>query len=335
MYKMKHCFKHVLAAGIGLLLTLTMPQSVSAVATPFPIAWQQSEEAGAEIQRTAYISQEQSWCNYPWNRGTETDNTIGLAGCSLFSVINNVYYHTGRFISPVMLADFALAEGYRRVGVEGVDIEFFSGFSDTYGAEYGISFERMTWYAETTLEHVRNGGVASANVYGHWISIADYDAETNCYLILDSSNTSRRCANIEWLDRENGIAWLTEAQLMEKGKSGYYGIDQRASALFTIDYVPYVEQGDANGDMKVDITDASHIMAYITQSASGQTPDPLHPHPAVAVLCNYAADMDSDGELTLTDATLLLEQYAYLACDTSPDDVPDTPVIPDNIVAVG
>ena len=133
MQKIKCFFLRCAAAGMSMLIIGTSHLSVQAAElnTPFPIAWQQSEDAGADIQRSNYLPEEESWCNYPWNRGSETNNTIGLAGCSLLSVVNSVYYKTGQFINPTVLADDALEKSYRRPGVSGVALDFFPGFAQT------------------------------------------------------------------------------------------------------------------------------------------------------------------------------------------------------------
>lgn len=103
-----------LSIWLSLLCILSLWSSFSLSASaedtiPFPIAWQQSEGSGAEEQRLAYLPEVDNWCDYPWNRGTETGNTVGQAGCSLLSIINAVYYRTGTFLHPTKLAQFALA----------------------------------------------------------------------------------------------------------------------------------------------------------------------------------------------------------------------------------
>lgn len=74
------------AAGIISLSGFIMPVSAQDISAdmPFPIAIQQDEKSGAEVQRNAYLPAFERWCDYPWNRGNETDNTVGLAACGLF-----------------------------------------------------------------------------------------------------------------------------------------------------------------------------------------------------------------------------------------------------------
>ncbi|MBQ8687819.1 MAG: hypothetical protein IJ512_04640 [Ruminococcus sp.] len=311
----------IAAACTSIIMLCTSPLTTEALSpdAPFPIAWQQSEEAGADIQRSLYLSEQESWCNYPWNRGSETGNSIGLAGCSLLSVINSVYYKTGEFLNPVILAEFALAEGYRTPGVDGVAISFFSGFSDVFGESCDTAFLMSTSDAERVLEHVRSGGTSCSNIYGHWIAIVDYDPENDLYLILDSSHTSKRSANITWTDKENGIAWLTPDELLETGRSGYYGIGERYSALFQFEYTFSADTGDANGNGVVDINDANAALTYYAGVAAEVENNTLHPHPEQNAACLTAADVNTDNAITVEDASGILEYYAASAAGFTPE----------------
>ncbi len=278
--------------------------------TPFPIAWQQRESAGAENHRLSYIPEEPNWCDYPWNRGDETDNTVGEAGCSLFSFLNIVFYRTGQFISPTELAQYALDEGYRTEGVTGVLVDFFPAAVTDYASDYGMTYDGYSKSAEEVLAHIREGGFSSSNIYGHWIAIADYDEENDLYLILDSCRDCVRCNNIEWTDRENGIAWLTSEELLEEGKSGYYGIESRFSALYSFDYTITADTGDADGNGKLSIEDALSVLTYYAEGTVGREGLRLHPHPELNEQCLIAADFDGNGEINISDATEILSEYA-------------------------
>lgn len=307
------------AAGIISLSALIMPVSAQNISAdmPFPIAIQQDEKSGAEFQRNAYLPAFARWCDYPWNRGNETDNTVGMAACALFSTINNVYYHTGEVIEPVVVAQYALDKGFRRVGVEGVALDYFSAFPKDFGSEFGMVCCGGTSSAQTALAHVRNGGSTSSNVYGHWVTIADYDEENDLYLVLDSAQTCKRCENIQWTDRENGVAWLPPDVLLQKGASGNYGIEGRYSVLYTFDYEFKAEMGDANSDERVDIADASLILSIYSFSASGIEPPRCHAHPARNQLGQTAADINGDLIIDIDDATIVLEKYAAEAAGIS------------------
>lgn len=70
-----------LSIWLSLLCMLSLWSSFSLSASaedtiPSPIAWQQGEGSGAEEQRLAYLPEVDNWCDYPWNRGTETGNTV-------------------------------------------------------------------------------------------------------------------------------------------------------------------------------------------------------------------------------------------------------------------
>ncbi len=277
---------------------------------PFPIALQQNEESGAEIQRNLYLSEFDNWCDYPWNRGTEKNNTVGKAACSLFSVINNVYYHTGKIIDPTVLAQYALDKGYRRVGYDGVVLDFFPAFVNDLGYAYGMGYHGWTTSAENALAHVRNGGSTSSNIYGHWITIVDYDAESDLYLILDSAQACARCENITWTDRENGIAWLPSSELLKKAKSGNYGISGVVNMLFSFDYTFAAQMGDANGSGELDISDTTMILSQYAYNTAGLECFPYHPHPAQNEVCIVAADVNGDGCISIDDSTVVIQMYA-------------------------
>lgn len=299
--------------------SILIPQNLisieaNAIEIPSPIAWQQNEESGAEVQRELYLPYEENWCDIPWNRGTETGNTVGAAGCSLFSVINSVYYKTGEFISPAIPAQFALDYGYRIPGVDGVGLGFFEAFADSYGDEYGFSFSGDTTSAYTALEHVRNGGTACSNISWHWIAIVDYDPETDMYLILDSAQSCKRAENVTWTDRENGVLWLDEETLCQPSQNGYYGFNNRYSELLSFSYsypeVSYEIPGDVNGNGEVEVSDASKVLEYYAKRSAGYTDTTFQDNPELEEKVVKMADMNGDNEINVADATLILEFYA-------------------------
>ncbi len=309
-----------LSIWLSLLCMMSLWSSFSLSASaedtiPFPIAWQQSEGSGAEEQRLAYLPEVDNWCDYPWNRGTETGNTVGQAGCSLLSIVNAVYYRTGTFLHPTKLAQFALDNGYRIPGVDGAAMGFFPAAAQAYAEESHMTFAGWTTQAAAVLEHLRNGGTASAKIAGHWIALVDYDVTTDQYLMLDSSQISSRAEHIAWTDRENGVAWLSEAVLLENGRNGYYGINNRYSALYTFDD-PYT-LGDVNQDGVVSVEDARLTLQYYASTAASLD-FRLHPQIVTHNAGVSAADIDGDGVVTVQDATAILSYYAQQAAGAEP-----------------
>lgn len=308
-----------LSIWLSLLCMLSLWSSFSLSASaedtiPFPIAWQQSEGSGAEEQRLAYLPEVDNWCDYPWNRGTETGNTVGQAGCSLLSIVNAVYYRTGSFLHPTKLAQFALDNGYRIPGVDGAAMGFFPAVAQA-AEESHMTFAGWTTQAATVLAHLRNGGTASANIAGHWIALVDYDVTTDQYLMLDSSQISSRAEHIDWTDRENGVAWLPEAVLLENGRNGYYGINNRYSALYTFDDTYTL--GDVNQDGVVSVEDARLVLQYYASTAASLD-FRLHPQIVMHNAGISAADIDGDGLVTVQDATAILSYYAQQASGAAP-----------------
>lgn len=178
-----------------------------------------------------------------------------------------------------------------------------------------MTFAGWTTQAATVLEHLRNGGTASANIAGHWIALVDYDVTTDQYLMLDSSQISSRAEHIDWTDRENGVAWLPEAVLLENGRNGYYGINNRYSALYTFD-VPYT-LGDVNQDDVISVEDARLALQYYASTAASLD-FRLHSQIVMHNAGISAADIDGDGLVTVQDATAILSYYAQQASGAAP-----------------
>lgn len=146
----------------------------------------------------------------------------------------------------------------------------------------------------------------------------DYDVATNQYLILDSSQISQRAANITWTDRENGVAWLSAAELLANGKSGYYGINGRYSALYTFDLSWECIQGDANNDGQISVEDACLVLQYYASTAAGIEMF-LHPQVEQHNARFAASDIDGDGSLSVEDAVSILSYYAMQSAGLKPD----------------
>lgn len=181
--------------------------------------------------------------------------------------------------------------------------------------ESHMTFAGWTTQAATVLAHLRNGGTASANIAGHWIALVDYDVTTDQYLMLDSSQISSRAEHIDWTDRENGVAWLPGAVLLENGRNGYYGINNRYSALYTFDD-PYT-LGDVNQDGVVSVEDARLTLQYYASTAASLD-FRLHPQIVTHNAGVSAADIDGDGVVTVQDATAILSYYAQQAAGAAP-----------------
>lgn len=91
------------------------------------------------------------------------------------------------------------------------------------------------------------------------------------------------------------------------------GAGNRATCTFTVTVTSGEKflRGDSNGDARVNVTDAVHILRYLF--AGGGVPP-----------CLDAADVDDDGAVCLTDAVYLLQFFAR-RIDALPDPGPRTP----------
>ncbi len=152
----------------------------------------------------------QSWSSYSYGYGT----TIAGAGCGLLALTNAVYHLNGNFLNPTTLADFSLSNGYR-VQNNGTAWAFFQGAANHFGSQYQFAFAGQTSTLSTVKSHLQSGGVATCRKPGHFMSIVDYDASTDKYLLLDSAPSSSRGTS-------SGYAWKTATQLSNLGVNVYF-----------------------------------------------------------------------------------------------------------------
>lgn len=135
---------------------------------------------------------------------------IGPNGCGLIALVNAVNYLTGNFIDPVELAVYAhRIDAYNGSVGGGTARWVLYNQLARYERQYGFRVTDTGMDAGVRhrdfIRNLKAGGVAVCHVYGHFITIVDYDAGTDTYLVYDSAaNLTKRqtTAKPTWLSGE-------------------------------------------------------------------------------------------------------------------------------------
>ena len=169
------------------------------------------DDTNQESKNVTFFLQNQSpWHDHPYGHKDEDcrqSTDLAYSGCGVLSLTNAVYNLNGCFIDPTFIADYAMDNGHRICGV-GTSYTLYPSFASKYGVQYG--FKYGTRYTEvdfsTMRKELENGAVIIANTPGHFFVIAQYDIDTDTYLVLDSLPSKNRGTT------ENGD-WKTASQL--------------------------------------------------------------------------------------------------------------------------
>ncbi len=154
----------------------------------------------------------------PWHTVYVNGGSLAGTGCGMFSFVNAVGYLTGAKLDVVEVAKWAHSIGSFNVtyGGDGTyRTSFYPRASQKYGPMYGFTIDCADgtgyWSSVNNSKlknHLKNGGVAVAHVYNHFIAIMDYDSANNTFLIWDCAPASRRGTNVN-----GGALWLSQSYL--------------------------------------------------------------------------------------------------------------------------
>jgi len=146
---------------------------------------------------------------------------MAAAGCGVVSIVNMVYALNGQFIDPMLLADFAVENYYRVIG-SGTDDEIYKAAAEEFGQAYNFRFIKRCYNVFEMRGYLEKGCVAISYVPGHYVTIADYNEETEEFLVLDSHPIPRRPTS-PWGD------WFPWEKLESGGldSSCYFIFEQR------------------------------------------------------------------------------------------------------------
>ncbi len=176
----------------------------------YKIAFVKTSALNAQKRITVYFQAGQSWSSHYYGYASQKDKdagkraTIGTSGCGLLSIVNAVYYMNGKFIDPIMLADYAVASNNRPFG--GTADGLAKDFCASHGKTYGIKFVKDAKTVSDVRSNIRSGQVAIVHVDGHFVAVVDYNASTGEYLVLDSAPKAARGTS------GDGWRWMTASQ---------------------------------------------------------------------------------------------------------------------------
>ncbi|MGN1140203.1 MAG: hypothetical protein ACI4TF_03285 [Oliverpabstia sp.] len=157
-------------------------------------------------QIVVYSQKDSRWSNVSYGKGPDGSTaTISSSGCGILSYVNAVYYMTGNFIQPSILAKWSVDNGYRINGV-GTSLSLYKAYANAHGNEYGFKYAGSASSISQTNTHLKNGGAAIISVPNHLMALVDYDSSNVKYLILDSYKSSNRGTY------STGYRWLTSAE---------------------------------------------------------------------------------------------------------------------------
>ena len=173
----------------------------------FDTAFMTSDAASVAPNYRVFRQIDQVWGQYDPSGGAGC--TIYKNGCGLISIVNAVYYLNGNIINVKALFDWAYSTGgYGTSGTYRNTI--YPKLTSTMGSVYGFSVGTMKYGKVTDsafISHLQNGGTAIVHVANHFMCIADYDAASGRYLLLDCGTT--------WGNRHSSVGgnWMTANEL--------------------------------------------------------------------------------------------------------------------------
>lgn len=197
-----------------------------------------------------------------WGSHMNGDGSIASSACGLLSLTNAVNYLTGNFINPIELADYAYSiDAYNRPipGGGGTWRDLFYHRLGDFEEKYGFKVVNSSIWRDVTDTRLRNhlmdGGVSIAHVYGHFIALVEYDQDTNSYMVYDSAASSRR----HTLPKGT---WLTEQQLSEDLMDiDWFCLISKSSIRNTsLDGVKNKDNGRAEVEITKSINDPSNLL---------------------------------------------------------------------------
>lgn len=208
--------KKLVAVLLAVFLACSLPATVRAA---------EATEAGAGLTKT-YTQCDPQWASIQVGR-----LNIAQSACGIATICNCVYYLTGAEPDLVEIARWANAKGLYNAGIEGCYRSVFYESGVQYGRTCGYSatgFRSGNICSKELIEHLKAGGVAAIHVPGHFMTVVEYDAVHETYLIIDPMPGD----NGKYDTRRRGMThtdgdWKTADQLSE----GFIAVD--GYALFT------------------------------------------------------------------------------------------------------
>lgn len=134
-----------------------------------------------------FLQYDGRWGNKRYGRSTK----MAASACGILAVVNAAFALNGQFIEPMEAAQYAYEKGYR-VENNGTDEDFLKAFVRDLGKKYGICYDGKAETLSGIKKTLKNEGVVTAHVPGHYVCIADYKEKKDRYLILDPHPITKR-----------------------------------------------------------------------------------------------------------------------------------------------
>ncbi len=181
--------------------------------------------------------------NNTWSSLYYGGRTVGVTGCGILSLTNGINYYRPMAYNDVhtCVTDFAshaYSTGDFNVSAGGTMVNYFTKVAGSWaGNKYKITSGSKTYwdgaYNTALINHLKKDNTfAVANVYGHYICLADYDetkydsynGEYGKFLVLDSYQMVGGTAGgyTYWIGTPGGYNWASRHQLSYYNDLSYW-----------------------------------------------------------------------------------------------------------------
>jgi hypothetical protein len=140
-----------------------------------------------------------------WSKSTTLDSQLQRAGCGIFAFANAIYNLNGKSVDVRTVATWAKGNNSWRPGNGGMYRDLFytnKSVQNKYGSTYGFKIDKCAYGKVTNNEfinHLKNGGVAVAHVYNHFIAITDYSDSKGYYVVESYVTNGRALPSAGWV----------------------------------------------------------------------------------------------------------------------------------------
>lgn len=155
-----------------------------------------------------FLQYDPDWGKKDYGNVDDYSGKMASAGCGVVAITNAVYALNGQFIDPMLLADLAVKDHYRIIG-SGTDDGIFKAAAQEFGDAYHFYYLGRTYDTFKMRDYLKKGCVAVSHVPGHYVTVAEYSAKKDKYLVLDSHPIPSRPTNpfgnwFKWNRLESG-----------------------------------------------------------------------------------------------------------------------------------
>lgn len=267
--------KKAIAVALAVMMmfgaSLTIPSVLENIPDPLSIS--------VSAANDPHFNQlESKWYSVSYNGSNLHDS-----GCGIFSFGNAIYALNGNIVDVNAIAKKTAANGsWGGEGGKGVkDRDKFFDTLSTYGNTYNFTMGKGQFAgieSSSLISHLKNGGVAVAHVYKHFIAIVGYNPNNRTYHVLESAvSSNRNLKDNSWVSASKLKSGRTNVDwfILISNKSNSqqvimkaYTITSGNSAVYT-DPSFSVRKGTVYGSDELWILKATTKYIYFTYPVSG------------------------------------------------------------------